>query len=225
MWIVKNRVRLWPWRPFYYRLLLEPEIDSNFTWIGPPTWLERPCLTPKVVAKREDMLGHLLGVLHFLVRAPTWAWFPSVNACEDVIAPNKNSDRMSWWFEDLDNVILRWDQIYLKAYQIIFPSSAHWPQLHSRWSSYDLRNEALSGHRWTESSTLMDLHFERHLYLQSNNDMYMWNHMNCTNNHYANIGMSSPYNHLSYPMVSCPHHPSLFDNKLFSVWALLKGRL
>jgi hypothetical protein len=35
-------------------------------WIGPPTWLERPCLTPKVVAKGEDVFEHLLGVLHLL---------------------------------------------------------------------------------------------------------------------------------------------------------------
>jgi hypothetical protein len=51
-------------RPFYYRLVLEPEIDSNLIWIGPPTWLGRPCLTPKVVAKEKDVLGHLLDVLH-----------------------------------------------------------------------------------------------------------------------------------------------------------------
>jgi hypothetical protein len=50
-------------RPFYYRLVLEPEMDSNLIWIGPPTW---PCLTPKVVAKEEDILGHLLGVLYLL---------------------------------------------------------------------------------------------------------------------------------------------------------------
>jgi hypothetical protein len=55
-----------PGRPFYYILLVKPEMDSNLTWIGSPTWLGRPCLTPKVVAKEEDVLGHLLGVLHFL---------------------------------------------------------------------------------------------------------------------------------------------------------------
>jgi hypothetical protein len=53
-------------RLFYYRLILEPEMDSNLIWIGPPTWLGRPCLTPKVVAKEEGILGHLLGVLHLL---------------------------------------------------------------------------------------------------------------------------------------------------------------
>jgi hypothetical protein len=41
-------------------------MDSNLIWIGPPTWLGRPCLTSKVVAKEEDVLGHLLGVLHLL---------------------------------------------------------------------------------------------------------------------------------------------------------------
>jgi hypothetical protein len=55
-----------PMRPFYYRLVLEPEMDSNLIWIGPPTWLGRPFLTPKVVAKEEGVLGHLLGVLHLL---------------------------------------------------------------------------------------------------------------------------------------------------------------
>jgi hypothetical protein len=108
---------------------------------------------------------------------------------------------MSRWFGDLSNGILRWDQIYLKSYQISFPSSAHWPRLHSGWMSYDLPNEALSGCRWTESSTLMDLHFETHLYLYSNNDMYMWNQVNCTQNYYVNVGTSAPYNQWSYPLV------------------------
>ena len=66
MWIVENGVRMRPRRPFYYTLLLEPNMDSNLTWIGPPTWLGRPCLPPKVVAKEEDILGNLLGVLHIL---------------------------------------------------------------------------------------------------------------------------------------------------------------
>jgi hypothetical protein len=55
-----------PGRPFYYTLLLKPEMDSNLTWIGSPTWLGHPCLVPMVVAKEEDVLGHLLGVLHLL---------------------------------------------------------------------------------------------------------------------------------------------------------------
>jgi hypothetical protein len=71
--------------------------------------------------------------------------------------------------------------------------------------SYGLSNEALSGCRRTESSTLMDLHFETHLYLHSNNNMYMWNQVNCTQNYYANVGTSAPYNQWSYPLVSCPH--------------------
>jgi hypothetical protein len=52
--------------PFYYRLVLESEIDSNLIWIGPPTWLGRPYFPPKVVAKEKDVLGHLLGVLYLL---------------------------------------------------------------------------------------------------------------------------------------------------------------
>jgi hypothetical protein len=72
--------------------------------------------------------------------------------------------------------------------------------------SYGLSNEVLSDYRRTESSTLMDSHFETHLYLHSNNTIYMWNQVNCTQNYYANIGTSAPYNQWSYPMVSCPHH-------------------
>jgi hypothetical protein len=67
MWIIKNRVRICPERPFYYRRVLKPEMDLNLIWIGPSTWLGRPYLTPKVVAKEEDVLGYLLGVLHLLV--------------------------------------------------------------------------------------------------------------------------------------------------------------
>jgi hypothetical protein len=74
MWIVENRVYMRPGRPLYYTLLLEPEMDSKLTWIGPLIWLGRPCLAPKVVAKEEDVLGHLLGVLHLLgACARTWA--------------------------------------------------------------------------------------------------------------------------------------------------------
>ena len=72
--------------------------------------------------------------------------------------------------------------------------------------SYGLPTEVLSGCQWTESSTLMDLHFETDLYIQANNDLYMWNQVNCTKNHYANVGTSSPYKQWSYSMVSCPHH-------------------
>jgi hypothetical protein len=53
-----------PGRPFYYRLVREPKMNSNLIWIGPPTWLGRPCLTPKVVYKEEGVFGHLLVVLH-----------------------------------------------------------------------------------------------------------------------------------------------------------------
>ena len=71
--------------------------------------------------------------------------------------------------------------------------------------SYDFPNEAVLTCRRTDSSTLMDLHFETYLYLQANNDMYMWNQVNCTKNHYGKVGASSPYKQWSYPKVSCPH--------------------
>jgi hypothetical protein len=66
MWIIKNGVQMRLGRPFYYRLVREPEIDSNLIWFGPPTWLRCLCLTPKVVAKEEGVLRHLLGVFHLL---------------------------------------------------------------------------------------------------------------------------------------------------------------
>jgi hypothetical protein len=52
----------------------------------------------------------------------------------------------------------------------------------------------MSGRRRTETSTLMDLHFEAHLYLQANSDTYMLNQVSCTKNHYVKIGMNSTYN-------------------------------
>jgi len=79
MWIIESGVRTQPGGLFYYTLLLEPEMDSNLTWIGPPTWLGRPCLPPKVVAKEEDVLGHLLGILHLLWACSNFGWVSSVN--------------------------------------------------------------------------------------------------------------------------------------------------
>ena len=103
--------------------------------------------------------------------------------------------------------------MHWKAYQIIFPSSSHWPQTHSRWKSYPLPNEVISGCRRTKCSISMDLHFEMHLYLQLNNDMYLWNQVKYTRNYHAHVGMSSPYNQWSYPKVSCSHHPPLLKEK------------
>jgi hypothetical protein len=53
-------------RPFYCRLVQKAEADSNSNWTGPPSWLGRPWLPPKVMSKVEDVLEHLLGVLHLL---------------------------------------------------------------------------------------------------------------------------------------------------------------
>jgi hypothetical protein len=55
-----------PGCPFYCKQVQKAETDSNWNWIGPPAWLERPCWPPKVVAMEEDVLGHLLGVLHLI---------------------------------------------------------------------------------------------------------------------------------------------------------------
>jgi hypothetical protein len=66
MWIIKNEVRMRPGRPFYCRLVLMAEADSNSDWTGPLAWLRRPCQPPKEVAKEVDVQEHLLGVLHLL---------------------------------------------------------------------------------------------------------------------------------------------------------------
>ena len=71
--------------------------------------------------------------------------------------------------------------------------------------------EALLGCR-TECWTLMSLHFETQLYLQSNRDMYIWNQVSCTKSYYANVETSSPSNQWSYPKVSCPHRTIPVDS-------------
>jgi hypothetical protein len=55
-----------PERSFYCKLIQKADADSNSNWTGPPACLGRLCWPPKVVAKVEDILGHLLGVLHLL---------------------------------------------------------------------------------------------------------------------------------------------------------------
>ena len=66
MWIIKNRVRMRPRRLFYCRLVLTAKADSNSDWTRPLASLGCPCWPPKVVAKEEDVQGHLLGILHLL---------------------------------------------------------------------------------------------------------------------------------------------------------------
>jgi hypothetical protein len=46
-----------PRRPFYCRLVLNAEADSNSSWTGPPVWLGCPCWPPKKVAKEEEVQG------------------------------------------------------------------------------------------------------------------------------------------------------------------------
>jgi hypothetical protein len=55
-----------PRHPFYCRLVLMAEANSNSDWTGPLAWLGRPCWPPKVVDKEEDAQIHLLRVLHLL---------------------------------------------------------------------------------------------------------------------------------------------------------------
>ena len=57
-------------------LLMESEMYSNFTWIGPLTWLGHRCLPPNEVAKEEDVQGlswwvlQVLGVCSHLDQGP-----------------------------------------------------------------------------------------------------------------------------------------------------------
>ena len=97
MWIIENRVRLLPGRPFYYTLLLEPEMDLNLTWIGPPTWLGRPCLHPKVVAKGEDIQGLPLCVLNLLGACSNLGQGPKgeKQSHDDDVALGRSNDSMS----------------------------------------------------------------------------------------------------------------------------------
>jgi hypothetical protein len=66
MWIIENGVRMRPGHPFYCRLVLMAEANSNSDWTRPLAWLGRPCWPPKVVDKEEDVQIHLLRVLYLL---------------------------------------------------------------------------------------------------------------------------------------------------------------
>jgi hypothetical protein len=46
-----------PGCPFYCKLVLKAEADSNSSWTGPPAWLGHPCWPPKEVAKEKDVQG------------------------------------------------------------------------------------------------------------------------------------------------------------------------
>jgi hypothetical protein len=47
-------------------LQTDPEDRGRLELTGPPAWPRHPCWPPNVVAKEEDVLGHLLGFLHLL---------------------------------------------------------------------------------------------------------------------------------------------------------------
>ena len=72
-------------------------MDSNLTWIGPSTWLGRPCLPSKVVAKGEDVQEPPLCVLHLLVACSNLVQVPKgeKQAHDDDVAPGRNRDSMS----------------------------------------------------------------------------------------------------------------------------------
>ena len=73
------------------------EADSNSDWTGPLAWLGRPCWPPKVVAKEEDVLCHLLGVLHLLGACSNLGQGPKneYEAHEDDTAFDRNSGNLS----------------------------------------------------------------------------------------------------------------------------------
>ena len=142
------------WASVLLQTALEPEMDSNFTWIGSPTWFGRPCLPSKVVPRRRTSLGIFKVFSISFGRAPTWDRVPRMNirpttmtqlSAETVATCCDALEAMPMWY---------WGQT-----RSIW-SSAHRPQTHSGWRSYGLPNEVVSCCRWTECSTLMDLHFE-----------------------------------------------------------------
>jgi hypothetical protein len=51
-------------------LQTDTEDRGRLELTGPLAWLGHPCWPPMVVAKEEDILGHLLGVLHLLGACP-----------------------------------------------------------------------------------------------------------------------------------------------------------
>jgi hypothetical protein len=63
MCIIENGVRIRSGRPFYYRPRARNKLELDMDWTSNLAWT---LLTPKVVANEEDVLGHLLGVLHLL---------------------------------------------------------------------------------------------------------------------------------------------------------------
>ena len=86
-----------PGRLFFCRLVLMAEADSNSDWSRTLASLGCPCWPPKVVAKEEDVQGHLLGVLHLLGACSIFGQGPKGEylAHDDDVVPGRNSDRMS----------------------------------------------------------------------------------------------------------------------------------
>lgn len=79
MWIIENGVRMWPGCPFYYLLLLEPEMDSNLTCTGPPLSLDVLAGLLRRWPRRSTSKGFLGEFSISLGRAPTWARVPRIN--------------------------------------------------------------------------------------------------------------------------------------------------
>jgi len=67
MWIVENGVQMHPRHPFYGRLTLKAETDSNSSWTGIPACVEHPCwsstpffkyfMTLSNVAKQDNVIS------------------------------------------------------------------------------------------------------------------------------------------------------------------------
>lgn len=109
-------------------------MDWNLIWIGPSTW--HGCLwwPHKEVAKGKDVQGLPWGLLHMIGCSATFTKITKVDYHV------WNSGNFSWQVGDLDDDILRLNQVYLKAYQNNFFIMYSWALIalwmKNLWSSH-----------------------------------------------------------------------------------------
>jgi hypothetical protein len=99
-------------------------MDSNFMWLRPSLSLNALACLLRWWPRRRTSLASLRcfpspWACSILVQGPK----DEYQAHDDNTAFGRNSGNLSRWFGGLANVILRSNQIHLKAYQISFPTS------------------------------------------------------------------------------------------------------